>query len=179
MPKDKERSKDTYIYSLTELSDMFGIPRANVVRRLAGVKPFDHGGKVKKYRIADAAPRLVKPVNNDIEHVIMGMRPVDLPPRLQDAFWGGMLKRQQYEQNARNLWRTEDIIHAFGKIFMLFRNQVLLWVDTIERNARVTDEQREVLNNLVDGLMRSMRDEIQNLDIVTKSSIEDLDLGEE
>ena len=173
-------SDDTDLFSATRLGQLFGLPAANVRNRLENAPVAKTRGNSKLYRMADAAPYLVEPAE-DIEAVIKAMRPDDLPVRLHDSFWGGQLKRQKYMEQAGDLWRTEDVERAFGEVFMLFRETVALWAETVERQAGVTDEQRKILVDLSDDLMRQFHEKIEEMINKTPNSwgVEQADEGKE
>jgi len=155
--------------SITELAHLFDMPAAAVRSRLSSAPTSGKRGNANLYRVADAAPYLVPP-SEDLEAVIKGMRPDDLPVRLHDSFWGSMLKRQRYREEANDLWRTEDVESAFGKVFMVFREHVSLWAETVERQAGVTDQQREILVNMADDLMKMLHEELMNMEEITPDS---------
>ena len=105
-----------------------------------------------KYDLFTAAQYLVPP-RVDVSEFIKGMRPNDLPPILQAAFWDAQKKRQDYEINAGDLWHTDKVISVLSETFKLIKTSVMLWTDTLEQEHGLTEKQREALQGLCDGLM--------------------------
>jgi hypothetical protein len=151
------------LYPATILSEIFDMPVETVRNRLRGVPADGKRQNIKLYKLKTAAKRLVQPDDEDIERVLKSIRPTDLPPRLIDTFWAAKLKKQAYEENAKALWKSEDVEEAFGKIFIAFRNAVTLWAENVEREVGVTDGQREVLLKLSDDLMKIIHEQIMEM----------------
>lgn len=107
------------------------------------------------YDLAEAASYLVDAKINP-EDVISKMRREDLPPSISTAYWDAQLKRQKWEEQAGQLWRTETISSVIGSMFQTIKFEIQLWADTLERQTGLTEEQREVLNGMTDQLQQSM-----------------------
>jgi len=101
------------------------------------------------YDLARAAPYLVEPVVST-EELLNQIKKEDLPPHINTAFWDAQLKRQKWEENAGELWRTETIRSVIGSMFQTIKFTIQLWADTIERQTGLTEEQRDVLNTMTD-----------------------------
>lgn len=136
------------------LSQIFGHDKNTIKKKLAAgnceVVGYRNGGPL--YRIAEAAQWLVKP-KVDLVSYVKSLRPNDLPPMLNDAYWGAMLKRQKWEENAGDLWRTEAVLEVFGDLALSFKTTVSLWVEEVDRQQSLTPEQRAVLTGLCDDLL--------------------------
>lgn len=111
------------------------------------------------YRIADAAQYLVKP-KVDLVSYVKSLRPNDLPPILNDAYWGAMLKRQKWEENAGDLWRTEAVLEVFGDLALSFKTTVNLWVEEVDRQDSLSPEQRKILTDLTDRLLEQVHEQM-------------------
>lgn len=109
-------------------------------------------GDTPLYRIDEAAQYLVKPKVDLVEYV-KSLRPNDLPPILNDAYWSAMLKRQKWEENAGDLWRTEAVLNVFGDLALSFKTTVNLWVEEVDRQESLSVEQRQILTKLCDSLL--------------------------
>lgn len=136
------------------LAQMFGHDKNTIAKKLAKanleIVGRRNGGPL--YRLADAAPYLVKPQVDLVEYV-RGLRPNDLPPMLNDAYWSAMLKRQKWEENAADLWRTEDVLEVLGDLNFQVRNTVNLWAEGIDRIEPLTDKQRQAIMVHADRLL--------------------------
>lgn len=143
--------------SASWLAQVFGHDKNTIAKKLAAagceVVGRRNGGPL--YRIPDAAAYLVKP-KVDLVAYIKTLRPNDLPPMLNDAYWGAMLKRQKFEENARDLWRTESVLKVFGDLAISFKTTANLWVEEVERIEGLTPEQRLLITQLTDRLLENV-----------------------
>jgi len=119
-------------------------------------------GGAPLYDLAQAAAYLVKP-KIDIQQWVKSLRPADLPPYLQSEFWEAQVKRQKWEENAGDLWRTEKVIALYADTFKLIKDTMNLWTDNIERKSGLTAEQRDTLTQLVDGLQDEIYQKLMTL----------------
>lgn len=156
-PKEKISLDVAEIYggvSANWLATMFGHDKNTIKKKLAKanleIVGRRNGGPL--YRLADAAPHLVKPEVDLVEY-IKSLRPNDLPPMLNDAYWSAMLKRQKWEENAADLWRTEDVLEVLGDLNFQVRNTVNLWVEEVDRIDALTQKQREAIVKQADRLL--------------------------
>jgi len=107
--------------------------------------------QVRLYDIAMAAKFLVAPAYSTKTYM-RSLKRGDLPPVLQQAVWDALLKRQKWEENAGVLWRTEAIREVLGGTFQTLKFTMQLWTETIERQVSLSDEQRQLIRDLVDAL---------------------------
>lgn len=140
--------------SASWLAQVFGHDKNTIAKKLASagceVVGRRNGGPL--YRIPDAAAYLVKP-KVDLVAYIKSLRPNDLPPMLNDAYWSAMIKRQKWEENARELWRSEDVLKVFGDLAISFKTTANLWVEEVERIEGLTQEQRLLITRMTDRLL--------------------------
>lgn len=139
------------------LAQVFGHDKNTIAKKLAAANVEVVGRRLggPLYRIPDAAAYLVKP-KVDLTTYIKSLRPNDLPPMLNDAYWAAMLKRQKWEENAGDLWRTEDVLAVFGDLAIMFKTTVNLWVEEVERIDGITQEQRATLTKQSDKLLEQV-----------------------
>lgn len=143
--------------SASWLAQVFGHDKNTIAKKLAtaGIEVVGRRGGGPLYRIPDAAAYLVKP-KVDLITYIKSLRPNDLPPMLNDAYWAAMLKRQKWEENAGDLWRTSDVLAVFGDLAIMFKTTVNLWVEEVERIDGITQEQRGTLTKQSDKLLEQV-----------------------
>lgn len=143
--------------SATWLAQIFGADKNTVRKKLAtaGIEIVGTRNGGSLYRIRDAAPYLVPP-KVDLVSYIKGLRPNDLPPMLNDSYWSAMLKRQKWEENAKDLWRTEAVLEVLGDLNFSIRNTVNLWVEEVDRLKGLTSEQREIITTQADQLLQKI-----------------------
>jgi hypothetical protein len=146
--------------SVAWLAHVFDMDQTTVKRKLGNcpVKTqVRRGDKMTTtlYELPKAAAFLVTPAYSSTEYM-RAVKRGDLPPGLQQAVWDALLKRQKWEENAGQLWRTDKIRSALGSTFQTLKFTMQLWTDTLERQVHVTDEQRELLVTLIDGLQSEL-----------------------
>lgn len=137
----------------------------NKVKRLLVNCPIKHSRKRGRtqtqhlYDLRTAAEYLVEP-KISVEDVLKQIKREDLPPAINTAFWDAQLKRQKWEENAGQLWRTETIRSVIGSMFQTIKFTIQLWADTIERQTGLSEEQRDILNAMTDTLQQEMFDSL-------------------
>lgn len=145
--------------SVRQLALMFHADPAVVSKKISGLVPVGRRRGAMIYRIDEAASRLVKP-GYEIERYIREMNHLDLPSMLQVTFWDGQRKRLAFEEDNGDLWRTADVVHAFGETFNTLRMSLMLMSDAVERESSLTDTQRLALRRLIDGAMSDCRSKL-------------------
>jgi hypothetical protein len=150
---------------VTTLGEIFGLDHKDVNKRLVGrvspVRNADSKDKVLKYRIRDAAPYLCE-MKMDPEEMIKSISPSKLPPALQDAFWKALNSRQKWEENRGELWRTPRIFEVVSGAFKVIRLTILMFVDTVSQRTELSPEQRRIIQDLGDGLLRDLNERLND-----------------
>lgn len=141
--------------SVDFLANVFGMSRDTVRKKLVNCSEVEP----KRYDFREAARHLVVPILPD-ERIHAIMKQGDLPPKLQAAYWDGMRKRQLWEIEAGELWRTEKVIETFGEIFKRIKMVVQLFADSVDRESELSPRQRAILIRLSDGLLADMHAEL-------------------
>lgn len=118
--------------------------------RLARCKSWRVGSLVV-YDLKDAMEYLVKP-NIDVAQYLKDLKKDDLPEVLRESYWSALLKRQQWEINAKELWHTEDVSTVLGDTFQTIKFAIQLWVDDMERETSITPKQYQFLVKKTDQL---------------------------
>lgn len=96
------------------------------------------------YSLPLAARYLVPPIV-DIEAYFKKMRIEDLPVRLQSEFYRAKKLRADYELEAGNLWRTEDVIEAYAEIFLATKAAVREWPEKFGEKQPMSEDMRDFL----------------------------------
>jgi len=109
------------------------------------------------YSIKEAAAYLVTPAFSTADY-LRAVKRCELPPALQQQIWDALLKRQKWEENAGQLWRTDKVREVLGTTFQTIKFTIQLWADTVEREVELTEEQRQVIIRLADGLQKEIYD---------------------
>lgn len=160
MPTEQEfeaaRREITSGVSASVLAELFGTSLEKVRERIGSVLPIGERRGAPLYRIRDVAPYLVRPAGLDLEEIVRGLKPAQLPTALQKDFWTAQINRQKFEAEAAQLWRTEKVRDALSDIFKVIRQRVMQFSDTVDRQAGLTAPQRRLLTELSDGLLEEM-----------------------
>lgn len=126
------------------------------------------GHKTPLYMIHEAAAYLVKPKIDLVEY-IKSLRPNDLPPMLNDAYWAAMIKRQKWQEAAGELWHTDDVLRVLGDVAFMYKTTSQLWVEELDRLHSLSPEVRETVTRLVDQLLESVHEELVNLPMQSRT----------
>lgn len=141
--------------SLSQLSTLFDSDNREVARRIRNLAPCGERMGYPIYKLADAAAYLVAP-QGDISEAIKKMSPKDLPPSLTKEFWAGQHARLKFEEDQGDLWRTTYIIEKLSELFKTLRMSILLMQDQVERQTTLTDQQRDIIRGLTDGVLNDL-----------------------
>lgn len=148
--------------TMAQLAQLFRTDAKTLPRRLHGLIPAGQRKGASVYDISEAAGRLVKP-SYSIEAFIKKMHHSELPPMLGKEFWNAQNARQKFEENAADLWRTADVVEAFAAVFSTLRMTLLLVSDSVERETSLSDRQRDIVKNQIDGAIDEMKKTITEL----------------
>lgn len=159
-PKEPEYPNDWTAFArpvtVTFLMNVFKMDRRTVQRRLAELRPIKYGrGNTPEYDFRQAASYLVDP-RIDLKKYIATLKPTDLPTYLQDAYWSAALKRQKFEEQAGDLWRTSDVLDVLGDVFQTLKTTIQLFPDAVDRSGELTDKQRATVTELCDQLQQEL-----------------------
>jgi hypothetical protein len=139
-----------------DLAAAFRVSRFVMMGAIALLQPCGQRNRSPLYAIADVAPRLVKPTV-EVESYIKGLKPKDLPPSLQKAFWDAQEARQSYEEKAGNLWHTHRVQSVIGNLVMIVRQRLVLATDQIDRMTPLTAEQRKLVQGSFDQVLSDLQ----------------------
>lgn len=137
------------------LAQVFQMDPKTVKQRLADCPPLHKRKAGYVYHLPTACRYLVPPALST-EQFIKNMKPSDLPTAFQQTFWDAALKRQKWEENAGQLWRTDRVREVLGQTFQTIKFTMQLWADTLEMQKGLTPEQRVLLTKMVDGLQEEI-----------------------
>ena len=162
------------------LSQAFRLAPNTVKAKLAGCPVLSRRSRGEKmvttlYDLPVAASYLCPP-RQDSREYYKALKRGDLPAALSQTVWDALLKRQKYEENAGDLWRTAKVREVLGTTFQTIKFTMQLWVETIERSEELSDEQRAMIQSMVDALQQDIYGAlVQNASQqITGSSLEEL-----
>lgn len=137
------------------LAQVFRMDPKTVKQRLANCPPLHRRKAGYVYSLPVVCSYLIKPAFS-IDEYLKTAKPNELPNHLQQTYWDALLKRQKWEENAGDLWRTDSVREVLGQTFQTIKFTIQLWADTIERQTGLTKEQRELLETMADGLQQDI-----------------------
>lgn len=143
------------------LAKAFGMEVSTVRLRLADC-PAQRKNSGYVYSIREASKYLVEPVR-DIDEFLSTLKPEELPLSLRVPYWDAMLKRQKWEETARQLWRTDDVLAVYAETLKMVRERTDLWADTVEQQKGLTPDQRRLIVAMVDKLQEELQDSVVSL----------------
>ncbi|AAQ63366.1 terminase small subunit [Burkholderia phage BcepNazgul] len=145
--------------SISQLGQLFTMDNRTVTKRIQGLRACGKRQGHPIYKVAEAARYLVDPVG-DIEAHIKKMHHRDLPPMLLKEFWSGQNARLKFEEEQGDLWRTEKVLQHYAESFKTLRTEILLMVDSVDRQAELSDKQRAIIRKMTDSLLKSLRNSL-------------------
>ena len=150
------------------LAQAFNMNHKSVKQKLRDCPPMFRRKTGFVYDLKMAVRYLVPPVFN-VDEYLKTMKVEDLPIRLQTEFWSAKLKRQQFEEDAGQLWRTEKVVSLFGSMFQTIKYSMQLWVDNLERKTNLSVEQRKNLTEMVDSLQSEIYEKVLELQALQRT----------
>lgn len=141
------------------LSKVFGMDPSTVKKRLADCPPLHRRKAGYTYSLPVACRYLVKPVF-DVKKYLEEMSPSELPANLQKEYWDALLKRQTWETRAGHLWPSESVMEVFGETFKTIKFTTQLWADNLQQLTGLTNSQRKILTDAVDGLHKELHERL-------------------
>jgi hypothetical protein len=159
-------SSDPLIYkgaTVGELSTIFKLDHRVVRSKLVDLKPSGSRGASDVYDLAAAARLLVRPFDDaEVVERILRMNHTELPKMLSKEFWYAQTQKQKYELAAGDLWPTTQIVEMAGDAFKTLRLSLQLLPDTIDREATLSEKQRETVQRVIDSALNDMRERLIN-----------------
>lgn len=160
------------------LAQAFDMDPKTVKKKLADCPYVQKGTRGQRvYMLKTAAGFLVTP-KLDMESYMRTVKVEDLPPRLQDGFWSAQNKKQKWEENAGELWRTSKVLDCFSRVFQRIKFSMQLWTDTLERATELTPEQQEKIAEMVAALLEELFKDMTSMgmDSQTRPTIAELEV---
>jgi hypothetical protein len=151
--------------SINQLAELFGMDRRTVTDRLRGLDPSGTRASHPVYKIADAAPLLLE--------VTAGTRRA---AEREKDYWDAQLKKQRFEENAGDLWRTDKVISIFAQVFKQFRESTVVFIDALEHESGLPPEVIGKAKQFGDTLLSDCRQKLLVMDTQEDEDLADLGL---
>lgn len=145
----------------SDLASMFRMTPKTVKARLAeaGLRPKGTRGGYEIYEIKEAAPLLVQPPADIVDRVLR-MHPNDMPKMLAKEYWMSRNHMLTVKQREGDLFTTRSVIDLAGDAFKTLRLSLMLFSDAVEREVGLTEEQRAIIERLVESALNDMRERL-------------------
>lgn len=144
--------------TLSQIARLFKRDTREVSSKInAKLKPTGERMGFPIYSLAEAASLVALPSEDQVMNAIKNMPANRLPVRLQKEFWDANRSRQKFEQDAGDLWTTDDVVEVFMEVFKTIRTSTNLFADAVDREVALTSEQRSVVISLADDLLADIR----------------------
>lgn len=143
-----------------DLAAIFEVSTKTVMRKVPGrVSPSTPAGQTPvRYQIREAAPFLCKLDHIDPEEYLKNLTPETLPPKLQKAYWDGLNARQVYEENRKDLWRTQKVVEVLGEVAKPIKMALLMLKEEVGQKTVLTTEQAAYIEGRVDAMLQQVHD---------------------
>lgn len=150
-------------FSINQLAELFEMDRRTVTDRLRDVEPSGTRASHSVYRMVDAAPKLLGVGENSVKTSIRNANEKD--------YWDAQLKKQKFEENAGDLWRTDKVVEILASVFKVFREGVTVFVDRLEYESNLPPEMIESAKTFGDFLLTETRAKLVAMD--TNEGVDD------
>jgi hypothetical protein len=163
--------------SINQLAELFELDRRTVTDRLRDLKPCGTRSTFPIYKVREASALLLERyVYNDRGELVLNEK------RKQESdkdYWDGQLKKQKYEENAGDLWRTEKVVVVVSEILKLFRESVTVFIDSLEYDSGLPAAQVAQARVFGDNLLATCRQKLLELqaDTLEPETPDTLDQG--
>ncbi len=152
--------------AIPDLATMYGMSQEDVKEALALVKPI-RGKQIRTavYALWDALGALRGSDEGGVSaeqlaDYISKMKPSQLPVALQEAFWSAQIKRQKFEEERGDLWRTAAVMKVISELLRIARQSMTLMVDNVDQQTALTPRQREIVRAIGDSVLADMRERV-------------------
>lgn len=142
--------------SAKQLSEIFRMAPQTVKSMLGTLEPVKKRQGWPIYDLADAASRLATPNEEMLLKFLRRMPANKLPTHLQKEFWDALRSRQLYEENAKDLWRTETVMNFIIDVLRTIRQSLNVVEDAVDRETELTTKQRGIIQGLIDDLLEDV-----------------------
>jgi hypothetical protein len=151
-------------FSINQLAELFEMDRRTVTDRLRDVDPSGTRASHPVYRMVDAAPKLLGIGENSVKTAIRNANEKD--------YWDAQLKKQKFEENAGDLWRTDKVIEVFAQVFKQFRESVVVFIDGLEHESGLPPETIASAKMFGDSLLTECRAKLLEIDTGEDSDVD-------
>lgn len=138
------------------IGTVFGIEPRRLHKKLkncpvVGRGTHGRGKGAPLYDFKEACAYVIDP-KIDLETWFSSLSTTTMPPIIMKAFWEALRTRNRVMEEAGDYWHTEDVQAVFGRMVMLIKDAMLLWIEDLPDKANLSDENYNALRRQVDEL---------------------------
>lgn len=154
-----DKESESILYqgaNLSQLGILFKCDHRVLKQRMHGIQPVGKRQNVEIYDIAEVASRMGKLTVEQVDAAMKRLNHDQLPKQLTKEYWNGKRARQAFEREEGDLWPTDKVIAEAGDMVKILSMELNLLIDGIERQAEMSEKQRNIAKSLVNGAKENM-----------------------
>lgn len=157
--------------NLSQLERLFKMDMRLIKERMHGIQPIGKRYNAAIYDVAEVAAKMGKLSVAQIDAAMRRMNHAELPKMVTKEYWNGLRAKQAYEIGEGDLWETKKVISEVGDMVKSLKMELDLLTDGVERSTELTERQREILVNLIDGTKSNMVKKLKERFIVQPARV--------
>ncbi|MFC7703771.1 hypothetical protein ACFQXB_06155 [Plastorhodobacter daqingensis] len=151
---------------VTFLAEILGKQPRSLYARLARCPVKEYCKKGNKqfplYDFLEAMSYLVTPKGN-IEEWFASKNAASLPPYVNKMFWDSANQRNRVMRSSNDLWHTDDVMLVLGRVAMMIKEEVKMWVEELPEKDALTNEQYNALIDASNRLLANVRERLVDM----------------
>nr|WP_255773279.1 DUF1441 family protein [Halorhodospira sp. 9622] len=150
---------DANLFSINRLSQVTGMARETITKRLNGVQPAGMKNGHPVYHFREAGPALYGESAG-----ASSADPEEMTPSDRDRWYASEIKRLEYEKSLGRLIPAEEARQAWSEALKSMMLALETLTDLVERDAGLNPEQARVIEATVDRVRRQLYTELGGSD---------------
>ena len=159
-----DKESESILYqgaNLSQLSILFKCDHRTLKARMHGIPPVGKRQNVEIYDIAAVAGRMGKLSVEQVDAAMKRLNHDQLPKQLTKEYWAGKRSKQAFELAEGDLWPTTKVVEEVGEMVKSIKMELDLLIDGIERQVEMSDKQRYIAKQLINGAKANMLQRLQ------------------
>lgn len=156
--------------NLSQLGILFKCDHRVLKEKMHGIAPCGKRKGVDIFEIAEVATRMGKLTEEQVHRAMRKMNHADLPKALSKEYWAGLRSKQEYELRDGQLWPTTKVVEEVGEMVKALNMELNLLCDAVERQAEMSERQREIVIQQVRGAKENMLKRLREKFVEAKPS---------
>lgn len=149
--------------SMAQLTALFKIDHRTLSAKIHGLEPCGTRSGFPIYQVSDVASRMGKLTEEQVDAAMKRLNHADLPKLLTKEYWNGLRARQAFQRDEGDLWSTAQIVERASEMVKALKMELDLMPDAVERQTELSDRQRQIMLNLIEGTKANMLKNLQRL----------------